>query len=73
MTRKPSGKTLPPARRNELLGILKDRFEKNAARHPGLRWEAVQARLEAHAEKLWSLHEMETSGGDCTWWLFRKS
>src|SRR5688500_9619082 len=58
------GRTLSAARRNELLGILEDRFEKNAARHPGLRWEAVQARLEANAERLWSLNEMETSGGE---------
>lgn len=60
----PSGRQLPPARRDELLGILKDRFEKNSARHPGLRWEAVQARLEANVDKLWSLNEMETSGGE---------
>jgi hypothetical protein len=56
--------TLSPARRKELFGILQDRFEKNPARHPGLRWETVQARLEANAEKLWSLNEMETSGGE---------
>ncbi|MCC7386579.1 MAG: DUF4256 domain-containing protein [Deltaproteobacteria bacterium] len=55
---------MPPARQSELLGILKDRFEKNAARHPGLRWEAIRARLEANLEKLWSLHEMETNGGE---------
>jgi hypothetical protein len=60
----PSGRKLPPARRDELLGILKDRFEKNTVRHPGLRWEAVQAKLEANVEKLWSLDEMETSGGE---------
>jgi hypothetical protein len=59
-----AGETLSPARRKELLGILQDRFEKNPARHPGLRWETVQARLEANAEKLWSLNEMETSGGE---------
>lgn len=64
MKTKPSGKKLPPARRDELLEILKARFEKNAARHPGLRWEAVQARLEANVEKLRSLDEMETSGGE---------
>jgi Protein of unknown function (DUF4256) len=57
-------KRLPPARRDELLGTLKVRFEKNAARHPGLRWDAVQARLDASTEKLWSLNEMETSGGE---------
>lgn len=62
---KPKGaRKLAPARQTELLGILKERFEKNAARHPGLRWEAVQARLEANTEKLWSLSEMEASGGE---------
>ena len=64
MKKTPSGRKLPPARRDELLGILKTRFQKNVARHPGLRWEAVQARLEANVEKLWSLNEMETSGGE---------
>jgi hypothetical protein len=64
MKNKSNAKKLATARRDELLGILKDRFEKNAARHPGLRWEAVQARLEANVEKLWSLNEMETSGGE---------
>ncbi|GAB4327134.1 MAG: DUF4256 domain-containing protein [Dehalococcoidia bacterium] len=57
-------RNLPPALQRKLLGILKDRFERNAGRHPGLRWDAVQARLEAHIEKLWSLNEMETSGGE---------
>ncbi|HWO93542.1 MAG TPA: DUF4256 domain-containing protein, partial [Dehalococcoidia bacterium] len=60
----PNRRNLPPALQRELLGILKGRFEKNAGRHPGLRWEAVQARLEANIEKLWSLNEMETSGGE---------
>jgi hypothetical protein len=55
---------LAPARRSELLAILKQRFQENAARHPGIRWEAVQARLEASAERLWSIDEMETSGGE---------
>lgn len=64
MKKMPSGRKLPAARQNELLGILKDRFEKNAARHRGLRWEAVQARLEANGEKLWSLNEMEITGGE---------
>lgn len=59
-----SGTKLSPARRNELLEVLKGRFEKNAARHPGIRWEAVQARLEDNVDKLWSLNEMETSGGE---------
>jgi hypothetical protein len=64
MKKPPRGKTLPPARQKELLKLLKERFEKNAARHPGIRWEAVQARLEANVEKLWSLNEMEQSGGE---------
>lgn len=64
MKKKPTGRTLPPARQTELLGILKSRFEKNAGRHPGLRWDAVRARLEANVEKLWSLDQMETSGGE---------
>lgn len=64
MKKKATGKTLPSARRGELLGILKNRFEKNTTRQPGLGWEAVQARLEANVEKLWSLDEMEKSGGE---------
>ncbi|ATC65152.1 hypothetical protein CMV30_14985 [Nibricoccus aquaticus] len=56
-------KTLSPAQHENLLGILSARFEENPARHPGLKWPAVLARLEAHPEKLWSLHEMESTGG----------
>jgi hypothetical protein len=48
----------------ELLRILKARFEKNTNRHKGLEWSKVQARLEAHTEKLWSLSEMERTGGE---------
>lgn len=48
----------------ELFHTLKTRFEKNMNRHPGLKWEDVQAKLEAHPEKLWSLNEMEDSGGE---------
>ena len=51
-------------RREELLRTLKARFEKNMNRHKGLEWAKVQARLEANAEKLWSLHEMERTGGE---------
>ena len=47
-----------------LLETLKARFEKNMNRHRGLQWPAVQARLEANPEKLWSLHEMERTGGE---------
>jgi hypothetical protein len=62
--KKTSGRKLPPARQKELLAVLAARFEKNAARHPGLRWQVVQSRLESNVEKLWSLNEMETSGGE---------
>jgi hypothetical protein len=55
---------LSPEQSNELLGALKLRFEKSMNRHKGLEWANVQARLEANAEKLWSLHEMERTGGE---------
>jgi hypothetical protein len=57
-------KELPPKQRDELLAVLKARFEKNTQRHKGLEWAKVQARLEANPEKLWSLHEMERTGGE---------
>ena len=57
-------KPLSPAQREALLGVLKDRFEKNPARHPGLDWAGVQGRLATRREKLWSLHEMERTGGE---------
>lgn len=57
-------KVLNGIEREELLDILKTRFEKNRERHVGLEWAEVQARLEAHPEKLWSLHEMERTGGE---------
>jgi hypothetical protein len=47
-----------------LLGILKSRFEKNRKRHPGMDWEKVQLKLENRPEKLWSLNEMERTGGE---------
>jgi hypothetical protein len=50
--------------RDNLLSILKDRFEQNMGRHKGLDWAKVQARLEANPEKLLSLHEMEKTGGE---------
>lgn len=50
--------------RGELIVILKSRFEKNMNRHKGLAWANVAAKLEAHPKKLWSLHEMEASGGE---------
>ena len=55
---------LPAGKRQELLTILKARFEKNMNRHKGLDWARVQARLEGKAEKLWSLSEMERTGGE---------
>jgi hypothetical protein len=57
-------KELTPKQREELLNTLKARFEKNQNRHKGLEWPKVQARLEANPEKLWSLHEMEKTGGE---------
>jgi len=57
-------KDLSPKQREDLLKALKARFEKNMDRHQGLEWAQVQARLEAHAEKLWSLSEMERTGGE---------
>ena len=55
---------LSPEQREELLTTLKARFEKNRNRHQGLEWAKVRARLEANAEKLWTLNEMETTGGE---------
>ncbi len=50
--------------REELLIILKDRFTKNMNRHKDLEWTKIKARLEANSEKLWSLNEMERTGGE---------
>jgi hypothetical protein len=55
---------LSPETRSKLLGTLEDRFGKNMNRHPGLAWTDVLARLESNAEKLWSLSEMERTGGE---------
>ncbi|HTE32645.1 MAG TPA: DUF4256 domain-containing protein, partial [Chryseolinea sp.] len=57
-------KDLSPEQSKELLKILKTRFEKNMARHKGLEWAKVQAKLEGKTEKLWSLDEMEITGGE---------
>jgi len=57
-------KELLPEQREELLKTLKDRFEKNMNRHKGMEWARVQAKLEASAEKLWSLDDMESTGGE---------
>ena len=57
-------KELSPEQREELLRALKARFEKNMNRHEGLGWAKVQAKLAANAAKLWSLNEMERTGGE---------
>ncbi len=57
-------KELSPEHREELFSELKARFEKNMNRHKGLAWAKVQAKLEANTEKLWSLNEMERTGGE---------
>jgi hypothetical protein len=57
-------KKLSSEQREELLRAVKARFEKNMNRHEGLEWTKVQAKLEANAEKLWSLNEMERTGGE---------
>jgi hypothetical protein len=57
-------KTLSPEQREQLLKTLKARFEKNMTRHKGLEWAKVEAKLKANPEKLWSLNEMENTGGE---------
>jgi hypothetical protein len=59
-----SKKTLSPSLRDEFLQTLEARFENYKNRHQGLAWAKVQARLEANPGKLWSLHEMERTGGE---------
>ncbi len=57
-------KELSSSEAKELLALLKNRFEKNMNRHKGMEWTAVQAKLEGQKEKLWSLHQMESTGGE---------
>jgi hypothetical protein len=57
-------KALPAGQRDDLLATLQARFEENTTRHPGLEWSGVEARLQANPAKLWSLHEMERTGGE---------
>jgi hypothetical protein len=57
-------KNLPASQREELISILKTRFEKNMKRHKGIEWASVQKKLEANSEKLWSLNEMEITEGE---------
>jgi len=61
---KPNQQELSAKQRDELFETLKTRFDKNKNRHKGLEWTKVQARLGAHPEKLWSLREMESTGGE---------
>lgn len=63
-SKKPPKNSLPPEQHAALLETLRDRFEKNIDRHEGVEWELVEAKLEARPEKLWSLHQMETTGGE---------
>ena len=60
----PKTPELKPKQRQELLETLEARFEKNRNRHQGLEWTRIQSKLEAHPEKLWSLAEMEKTGGE---------
>ncbi|MBN8670425.1 MAG: DUF4256 domain-containing protein [Chitinophagales bacterium] len=55
---------LTASQSKELLDILKARFEKNAKRHKGIAWADVESKLQKHADKLWSLNEMEMTGGE---------
>ncbi|MFC5602233.1 DUF4256 domain-containing protein [Sporosarcina koreensis] len=55
---------LSTEQREEILGVLKARFEKHMDRHEGIEWAKVEAKLEANPEKLWSLNEMESTGGE---------
>jgi hypothetical protein len=57
-------KELSPKQSEELLRVLKTRFEKNINRHKDIIWDKVQAKLETNTEKLWSLNEMEKTGGE---------
>ncbi|HXE43452.1 MAG TPA: DUF4256 domain-containing protein [Candidatus Baltobacteraceae bacterium] len=57
-------KKLSPEQREKLFRTLRERFEKNVSRHKGLEWAKVQAKLEGNAEKVWSLQEMERTGGE---------
>lgn len=61
---KPQKNLLPAAQQGELIATLKARFKKNMKRHKGIPWAEVQTRLEAAPEKLWSLHQMEQTGGE---------
>lgn len=57
-------KELSAGQLEQLLDVLKERFNKNNGRHQGMEWQKVQQKLQANAEKLWSLNEMERTGGE---------
>lgn len=59
-----AAKRLKPDEVSQLLKLLRNRFEKNDSRHKEIKWEALQSKLEANAEKLWSLNQMEITGGE---------
>ena len=64
MNKQPKPEKLSPKQRQELLRVLEARFKKNISRHQGIGWTKVQAKLETGTEKLWSLNEMEKTGGE---------
>src|SRR5437763_11548962 len=64
MHKQPKAKPLSPHEAGELLRILQARFEKNMHRHKGITWAKVQAKLQSTPEKLWSLNQMEKTGGE---------
>jgi hypothetical protein len=55
---------LQPSLQNELIQTLEERFRAHPDRHPGIKWEDVKSKLEAKTDKLWSLHQMEVTGGE---------
>jgi hypothetical protein len=61
---KTTKKELSPSVREEFLGMLRSRFDKHAERHQGVEWSKVQAKLESHPPQLWSLYQMESTGGE---------
>lgn len=62
--KKSKAKKLTAKQRQELLELLKTRFEENMSRHKSMKWDKVQVRLEAEPKKMWSLYEMENTGGE---------
>lgn len=59
-----TNKKLSPGQREKLLRTLETRFKKNMSRHVGIEWARVQAKIEANPDKMWSLYEMERTGGE---------